>query len=162
MKKILLPVVITALFIFGACNSRRPAQTETGAENNELPDGAAIPFTRATHYFVRNDFREGQLEDSRITTKARFDSIFGTAATMGRDGQPTPIDFTKQDVIAVIDSVSDNAVSYENLSLRKDGGYLALSYDLTKGAKQSFSTRPFLLLVIDKKYKQTVIPVIKK
>ncbi|MBO9594520.1 MAG: hypothetical protein J7599_16575 [Niabella sp.] len=162
MKKIICSVAVLAVLVFGACNSTESAKTETAAENKALPDGAAIPFTQATHYFVRNDFKDGQLEDPRITTKAGFDAIFGTAATMGRDGQPTPIDFTKQDVIAVIDSVSDDAVSFENPTLQKDGDYLALSYDKTKGAKQSFSTRPFLLLIIDKKYKQTVIPVIKK
>ncbi len=162
MKKIILPVAVLAMFIFGACNNTGPSKTETTAENKELPDGTAIPFTQATHYFVRNDFKDGQLEDPRITTKAGFDTIFGTATTMGGNGQPTPIDFTKQDAIAVIDSVSDYAVSFENTTLQKDGDYLALSYDKIKGAKQSFSTRPFLLLIIDKKYKQTVIPVIKK
>lgn len=162
MKKIILPVAVLVMLVFGACNGTGSSKTETTAENKELPDGTAIPFTKATHYFVRNDFKEGQLENPRITTKADFDAVFGTAATMGRDGQPTPIDFSKQDAIAVIDSVSDYAVSFENPSLQKDGAYLALSYDAIKGAKQSYSTRPFLLLIIDKKYKQTVIPVIKK
>ncbi|WP_300600310.1 hypothetical protein [Niabella sp.] len=162
MKKILLPIPVLALLVFGACNGTDSAKTREVIEHKELRDGAAIPFTRAAHYFVRNDFKEDRLQDHRITNKADFDSIFGAAATMGKDGLPTPIDFTKQDAIALIDSVSDYAVSFENAALQKDGDYLALSYDEIKGPKQSFTTRPFLLLVIDKKYKGTVIPVIKK
>jgi len=163
MKNIFSGIAVLCMIAFAACNTTgSPSKTEAAGENTSLPNGSRIPFTPVVNYFVRNDYKEGQLEDLRITSQQGFDSVFGVAATMGSQGKPTPIDFTKQDAIAVINPVSDTAVSLENPVLEQEEGYITLSYDAVKGAKQSFSTRPFLLLLIDKKYKGIVTTVIKQ
>lgn len=163
MKKIISGLAVLCILVSAACNTAgSPSKAETTADSATIPDGFHVPFTTAVNYFVRNDYKEDQLTNYRISTRQQFDSIFGAAATMGAEGKPTAIDFTKQDAIAVINPVSDSAVSLQNPLLEQEGGYIALSYDEVKGGKQSFTTRPFLLLLIDKKYKGTVTTVIKK
>lgn len=59
-----------------------------------------VDYTVAHGYFVRNDAPPHPA--SYYDSKEAFDSIFGYAAVMGKNGTPTRIDFARQSVIAVI------------------------------------------------------------
>lgn len=60
----------------------------------------SVPLTELRNYFHNNT---ASLPSSPlITTKKEFDAQFDMAAFMGKDGQPTPVNFKKQAVIAVV------------------------------------------------------------
>jgi hypothetical protein len=71
---------------------------------------------------------------------------------MGEGGKPTEIDFKKQFVIAVISPTSDLNPSIDSLSLKKINDDLVLEFKETMGDKQSFSTRPAAILIVDKQF----------
>ena len=115
----------------------------------------AVPYTPAQHYFVRNDV-EG-LPPTEITTRDEFDKYFGMAAVMGPGGMPTEIDFSKYFVVCLTMPPTDRAadLSVESLT-RTKSGELELRYKLTQGEKRSYTIRPLILLMVDKKYQNPV------
>ncbi|MCX6316940.1 MAG: hypothetical protein NTW29_06600 [Bacteroidetes bacterium] len=116
----------------------------------------AIPFTVAKNYFVSNTFQQGMLTNPAIYSQAEFDAIFGAATVKGKNGAPTAIDFSKQYVIAVIPPATDKAPTLKAVSLTKSGDIITLKYSYKEGAKLTYTSQPYLLLVVDAKYKGTV------
>jgi hypothetical protein len=115
-----------------------------------------IPYIVADHYFVSNDLHS--LPPVKITSKKVFDRCFGMAAVMGKNGQPTDINFARQYVISVSLPASAVLVELTPVSLRKrPNGSLVFSYRIKKGEEQSYITQPLLLIVVDKKFKGKVV-----
>lgn len=114
-----------------------------------------IPYKTVDNYFVRNDV-EGM---PPITIKAsdEFERYFGMAATMGPDGRPKDVDFSKYYVICVALPPTDleTDLSVESLS-EAHGGKLILRYEIRRGERRSYSIQPLLLLMVDKKYEMPV------
>lgn len=71
---------------------------------------------------------------------------------MGKGGEATPIDFNQQFVIAVVlpETSVQTAISTKMLIATKQK--ITLLYQVDKGAKMSYTIRPIMLLVVDKKY----------
>lgn len=109
--------------------------------------GNKVPYTLGQNYFVRNDFTPEKLKGHRILDKRHFDEVFGSAATMS--ALPTPIDFARQYVIAVIDPVTDMSTQLSVISVMKRGDRITLRYNKSTGEKQTYSITPFLLLIVD-------------
>lgn len=151
----ILAIAIMASSVFASCNatntSKDDAQTET-AQTTEID----VPFTEAQRYFVKNTYKEGQLTNPKISTQENFDKFFGMATTMGPNGKPTPIDFTKQYVIAVIGNVTDKATTLSVNSLKQKGDTITLRYKQLEGEKQSFTIQPLLLLRVDNQFQGSV------
>ena len=114
-----------------------------------------IPYKTVDNYFVRNDV-EGT-PPTTIKASDEFERYFGMAATMGPDGRPTDVDFNKYYVICVAlpPTDLDTGLSVESLSEAR-GGKLILRYEIRRGEKRSYSIRPLLLLMVDKKYEMPV------
>jgi hypothetical protein len=109
-----------------------------------------LPYTRMANYYVRNDAElpvEGKIDD-----RSRFDSLFGMATLMGADGQPTPVDWDGEFVLAVVDPATNNQTALDPESLRQEGGELVFTYTETTGGKQSYWTLPVLMIKVDRKY----------
>jgi len=109
-----------------------------------------VPFSEAHNYFFRNDAKIP--ESPKITTEEQFDSLFGMAATMGPNGTPTAIDFTKQFVIAVVLPETDIETELTPVSLAKANDQLTFTYKCKKGEKTSYTMQPLLMIVVDKKH----------
>ncbi len=108
-----------------------------------------VPFSVAERYFVKNTV-QGEVP-TEITTEAEFNNLFGMAAVMGDKGRPTPVDFTKQFVIAVVKPATDYTTKLVPVSLQRTAhGELHFTYTMEIGEKQSYSTRPALIIVVDK------------
>lgn len=155
-----IPAIIISLLFF-ACgtnttnsdvikDSIASADTTTDTVNN-------IPFEQAKNYFVKSTFKADSLADFKIVTQKDFDATFGMASTMSTQGKPTSIDFSKQYVIAIIQPVTDKATTLTVQSLTKKGKDIIVTYMKAEGEKQSFTTRPFLLLIIDNTYNGNII-----
>ena len=107
-----------------------------------------VPYEVVKNYFIRTDasFPDSPL----ITTQEQFDSLFGAAAFMGKDGQPTHIDFDRQSVIAVVLPETDIETTLRPLSLTRSGGTMTFTYGKEENDKMSYTIRPVLLVATDK------------
>ena len=110
-----------------------------------------IPFEEVRNYFFRNDAEIP--ENPVIDTAGQFETLFGAAAFMGKDGQVTPVDFDKEFVIAVVNPVTDFSTELAPESLRKVDGELVFSYHEMIGEQQSWTMQPVLLVKVDRKYR---------
>lgn len=111
---------------------------------------STVPFTVVQHYFVKNTVKNAP-NNPRIDDQITFDKLFGAAAVMGKNGLPTSIDFAKQSVIAVISPETNRATELLPISLVKStDGKLIFTYRKKTGATQTYTTRPFLAVLMDK------------
>jgi hypothetical protein len=134
-----------SLFYFSAC-IKVYKQNTTIVQSNITN----VPYTEAKNYFVKNTYAAGSLKNPKITSREDFEHIFGTATTMGSDGFPTSIDFSKQYVIAIIPNSSFKLTTLTVNSLVKDNREIKLYYNLIEGDLQTFESQPCLVLIVDK------------
>lgn len=112
-----------------------------------------VSYRIGDNYFINNTVTEDQLANPIITDAMKFSEIFGMATVMGPKGAPTNIDFKKEFVIAIFQKASDIDLSYKTISLRKTAPKkLLLTYEEKWGKKLTFTMRPFLLLIVNKKH----------
>lgn len=117
-----------------------------------------VSYTEVRNYFHNND--APMPSSPLITSQKEFDSQFGAAAFMGKDGQPTRLNFRKQAVVAIVLPVTDKATSITNVKLTSPAkNRLLLSYDVHEGLSQSYSIQPVYLMAIDKKWSKAQIEV---
>lgn len=157
MKPSLLKYMLLAVLGLGACQTdHKPMQGNQAmdtpsADTAEMP----VPYSIARNYFVKNDFEPSLASNwvmPDITEQSEFEKIFGMATTMGENGKPTEIDFSKQYVIAIIDPITNLASEYQIKGLKLKSNTLHLDYSLIQGEKMTSTMQPCLILVIDKKY----------
>jgi hypothetical protein len=149
-KKIIVMATVTSL-LCAACQNNLP----TGTDKKQTPapvetqNKTDIVFGVAKNYFVNNTIKK--LDNPKIETAEKFNEIFGMATTMGKDGKPTEIDFTKQYVIAVILPETDLMTTVEPVSLQKnETGEITLTYKSVVGQKQTFTTMPNFAIIVNK------------
>ena len=94
MKKIIF--ALAAIMALAACGNKQAA-TPTSEGNVERSE---VVFEVAKNYFFKND--QVIPEYPKIVSEEEFTKLFGMATTMGEDGKPTAIDFTKQFVLAIV------------------------------------------------------------
>lgn len=160
MKKTLFLLVSSVLFL-SACTSKSIEKSEEKSQQIAEKRSTEVPFIEAKNYFVANTYKDEALPNPKITSQEEFNKYFGMAATMGENGKPTAIDFSKQYAIAVIGKTTDKATTLQINSLKKDGDSIVLNYSQTEGEKQSYKMRPFLLIVVDHQH-QGDVKVVKK
>lgn len=146
MKKLLTILAVLSLFAI-ACKSNSNV-----SENNE-----EIDYIIAKNYYVKNSIET--IDNPKIESNEKFDEIFGMATLQGDDGKPTEIDFDKQFVIAVIKPPTQSSTTLNPISLKSKEGKLEFAYSLECGEIQSYTIKPFLLIIVDKKYNSDVLIV---
>ena len=87
MKKVLF--AFAALIALAACGNKQAA-TPTSEDNVESSE---VAFEVAKNYFFKNN--QVIPEYPKIVSEEEFNKLFGMATTMGEDGKPTAIDFTR-------------------------------------------------------------------
>ncbi len=156
MKKVL--IVCAAMMMLAACSQKQMTATATVTETKS--DSAGITFEIAKNYFFKND--QDIPANPKITTAEEFDRMFGMAAVMGKNGQPTEIDFEKKFVIAIVMPVTNLATEIKPLRLEEQGDKLYYFYDAKVGNAQSYSTQPMSLIILDRKYADKTIVMINE
>lgn len=115
-----------------------------------------VPFEVAHNYFVRNDVTEPI--PAKIASQDEFERYFGMAAFMGKKGQPTPIDFETQFVIAVVLPETSHNTELRAESLSDDGQKLTFTYHVDVADKENTWTQvPVLLIVVDRQYERDIV-----
>ena len=154
MRKVLL--AYAALMFLAACNMKPTTETSTDTKS----DNTGIPFEIAKNYFFKND--QEIPANPKITTAEEFGKLFGMAAVMGKDGQPTEIDFAKKFVIAIVLPVTNLATEITPVRLEEQGDTLFYYYDAKVGKAQSSSAQPISLITLDKKYADKTVVMINE
>jgi hypothetical protein len=152
MKNSILIVVMIAIVLMSC--KKENIITPSIAQGQVQIVKDTIPYTIAQNYYVKNTV--DTIANPKIETQKVFDTYFGMATTMGKNGKPTKIDFTKEYVIAIVLPKSDIMTSIKPISLQKEAT-IVLNYKIEQGSKQSYTSRPALLLVVDKKYNGRLI-----
>lgn len=120
-----------------------------------------VPYSELDHYFFKNG--QDIPVNPKIDSEEAFVSLFGMAPIMGESGKPTPVDFGKEFVIAVVNPVTEFNTEVKPESLRMENGELVFTYNETEGEKQSWSMQPVLLVKVSRKYEtETVRIAIKR
>lgn len=118
-----------------------------------------IPYVVAHNYFVRNDVTE--TVPAKICSLDEFEHYFGMAAFMGKNGQPTPIDFEKQFAIAVVLPETNHSTELQAESLIDDGQKLTFIYSADVAEKENTWTQvPVLLLFVDRQYERAFVALL--
>ena len=119
-------------------------------------NGVTANYHRMNNYFVNNDFGNGT-HKLVIHNQQDFDRVFGMASYMGKNGQPTTIDFRRQFVIAMILPETNRQTTIETVLLKRLGDRLYFSYILDEGHKTSYTIRPFTAVVVDRNEPSDVV-----
>ena len=133
---------------------------KTTQPEESLADNSKVTFEVAKNYFFKNN--QQIPENPKITTEEMFDSLFGMATTMGENGKPTSIDFSKQFVLAVVLPVTDIDTEIRPLEIEEKNDSLFYSYEVKSGQKQSFSIQPASVIIVDKKHVNKEVVMIAK
>ena len=153
MRKIIF--AFATLLAVVACTTK---PTEATVENNNAAE--EVTFEVAKNHFFKND--QTIPASPKITTEEEFSKLFGMATTMGEDGKPTEIDFTKQFVLAIVLPVTDIATEITPVKLEAKGDSLFYTYDVKTGEKQSFTIQPVSIIILDKKYENNEVILINE
>lgn len=122
--------------------------------------GHGLPYKEAEHYFLRNNV-DGRKVPAKITTRNDFDRNFGMAAVMG--GQPTPIDFDRQFVIAIVLPETNHTTAIHPGTLTDEGDALQLDYGVSVAPEENtWTSVPLSLLIVDKRYERGQVVFIRK
>ncbi len=112
----------------------------------------AVKFTEVHNYFYRNDAPVGE-HLLKLTSQEEFDRYFGAAAFMGKDGEPTKIDFSQEFVIAKVLSETNLGTEISNITLKKDNdGHLNLDYKTKNKESQSYTIRPIFQIAVSREF----------
>lgn len=138
MKKITLTIMCFLLVL--SCNTGNNIETSKPL------------YKVAEKYFVKNDQTVNTPTEKVITNQEEFDKIFGAAAHMGKNGTPTAIDFSKEQVIAIMLPVTNIYTKIHPINLIitkiKDAEFY---YKIEYGEKLNFNIKPLALIVVSKK-----------
>ena len=142
--------MMASLLLLVGCTTNKPAEASV----------VNVPFEVAKNYFFKN----GQTipTSPKITAAETFDQLFGMAAFMGKDGQPTAIDFDKQFALAIVLPVTDVATEIIPQKVEAKGNQLLYSYEVKTGKQQSFSIQPVSIIMIDKQFEDHEVILINE
>lgn len=111
-----------------------------------------VPFTVAQNYTVKSTFKSKQLSSPKINTQMEFDRVFEKSTINDENNKPVNIDFSKQYVIAIVETATKKNTGIYANNLKVKGDEITLHYKIEKGEKQVKKVQPCMILVVDKKY----------
>lgn len=107
-----------------------------------------VPYQEARHYFIKNTVNRPV--PRHINTASEFSRYFAMAATMGRNGQPTPIDFNTHDVLVYDAGIVQRQLDITPMALSRTRDKLILDIRIHNGTALDYRMHPFVLLIVPK------------
>lgn len=150
MKKNSLTIIALTVVLMIACGKNEKNANQVIKMEKKI--NTEIPYRLARNYFVKNDFKDGNLQCLKVTKQADFDKIFGMATTMGENGKPSEIDFAKQYVIALVGPLSNKMALLKITKLNKMNNEIEVNYEQKDGPSQSYISRPVDIIIVDNLY----------
>lgn len=145
-------IALLSLLFFTACNS---SNSSSESEDSQEASTVDVAYKIAENYFIKNDVEN--TVPVKIVSQEEFDHYFGMATTMGAEGKPTEIDFSQEFVIVADQKETDIKTEIVPVSLEKVDGQLSFNFNVLKGEEQSFTSRPFLMIIVSKSEEGEVV-----
>jgi len=114
-----------------------------------------LKFSEAKNYFIKKEYPNKEVHPLKIISATQFNTLFGAATTMGKEGMPTKIDFSKYYVVAIIGKTNTKGNEIDVRSVILLRNTITVTVFVTpkeEGKTQSYSSRPVKLLIIANKY----------
>lgn len=141
----LFSFVLVIVISLTSCSTKK---MELVNKTEPVMQGERIKFQPVNNYFFHPDAIIPT--EPLITTKSQFDSLFGAAPFMGKDGEPTKVDFSRQSVIAVVKPSSMASISLSASYVYNYGNRVVFTYNNITGDSQSYYSQPILLIAVSK------------
>lgn len=109
-----------------------------------------IGFEDMNNYFVLNTVNVDKELHLFINNQEEFSTYFGEAAVMGRNGQPTKVDFKTQYVVAILLPPTDRETSVSIYDVAMVDTTVVIKYRVKKGDRMSYTMQPFTMVALDK------------
>lgn len=157
MKKQILKGIILIILVNISCQKNQPLLKPNNKIINHITvrkDNTIrkISFRMLENHFVKNTVTT--LDNPKIESENEFNQIYGKATILGKEGQPTIIDFKKEFLIVVILPETYFQTAFGEIGVEKDKyNRLIISYKVQKGTKQTYSSRPSFAVIINKSEK---------
>ena len=149
ISKILL--LLVAAMAMSSCSLYNDVSNRiTGKDRKEVPDlvGQYVKYDVAENYQLKNG--GSRPVSPLIINELEFKSLFEKSKTA--IGDPTPIDFSKQIVLAIVLPPTKVNTIIEPISVKVSDNELRYKYKIEKREKMAWAMQPLLILVLDRKY----------
>ena len=147
MKQVVLALITVAMLV--GCSPLSKIEKE----------GYPINYTELANYYVLNNVDVSKTQRLVINSQQTFEAYFGEAAVMGRNGQPTMVNFKTQYVLAVVLPETDRQTEVIPGEVVQNGNTIVMNYRVNKGAKTSYRMVPFVAIAIDKPVSDTQMEI---
>lgn len=147
MKQVVLALITVAMLV--GCSPLSKIEKE----------GYPINYTELANYYVLNNVDVSKTQRLVINSQQTFEAYFGEAAVMGRNGQPTMVNFKTQYVLAVVLPETDRQTEVIPGEVVQNGNTIVMNYRVNKGAKTSYRMVPFAAIAIDKPINDTQMEI---
>lgn len=147
MKQVVLALITVAMLV--GCSPLSKIEKE----------GYPINYTELANYYVLNNVDVSKTQRLVINSQQTFEAYFGEAAVMGRNGQPTMVNFKTQYVLAVVLPETDRQTEVIPGEVVQNGNTVVMNYRVNKGAKTTYRMVPFAAIAIDKPVNDTQMEI---
>lgn len=137
MKRI---IILTLAGLLTACSTNKLAGSKVAGRGTE------VTYHEGRNYFAIVDKSSKDV----LRSQREFNKVFSPAAFMGKDGEPTEIDFSKEMVIPFIMPETNHATEISIQSVQKVKSTLHINVLVKIGKAQSYTIRPATFIVVDK------------
>ena len=132
--------LIVAIVVFAQCNPLKKIEAKA----------YPINYTELYNYYVRSNVVSKKIQRVVIDNETEFHQYFGEAAVMGRNGQPTPVNFKTQYVLAIILPVTNKDTQVIPAEISQVDNTVIVNYRVKKGKKLGYNIIPFTAVATDK------------
>ena len=147
MKQVVLALITVAMLV--GCSPLSKIEKE----------GYPINYTELANYYVLNNVDVSKTQRLVINSQQTFEAYFGEAAVMGRNGQPTMVNFKTQYVLAVVLPETDRQTEVIPGEVVQNGNTIVMNYRVNKGAKTTYRMVPLAAIAIDKPVNDTQMEI---
>lgn len=159
MKKriMLFSLILSSLVISCDTTKKKADKAIEDKEIETLDKETDISYIKANRYFVNNTIENKQVEYLKITTQKDLDQYFGLSPVMGKNGEPTKIDFKKSFVLAIIGQETDKETTFDIVSLKEKQNSVELKYRIKQDVNsRDYTIHPFEMIVVDNAYNKDI------
>lgn len=112
-----------------------------------------VAYIELKNYFVNNNAPSKMPE--KFTSEKQLYRYFSEAAYMGRGGEPTRVNFKTHFVVPLIlpETERETTIKVKDVRIEHDKT-LVITYKIKSKELRTFSIRPMMSIVLEKKYKR--------
>ncbi len=154
MKTIISLVSVFLFFGLTSCKSEKKntEQEPVVVEETileEIPASVSVDFKELNGYFVKNRYEQkGEIDLVTLVNKDQLKDDFGIAKTM--TNKVDTVNFDSEFVISLISQQTDLKTDIKVDRIEMAGDVLSVHASVTHGEKQTFTSRPAILVAVSK------------